>query len=267
MGINAPNIGMFSTTAVEAQTPKFTIRNNGAVYSSLQVIPLSTGSITQNFYTFPSSPSSVSSSITATGGTSGTYQGTLTLKCNRINLDASDMVNIDTDKLIITNGTSASTAVTVTCGFASDIFLAGMDGNTAPLQTKYPLYNGAATIQITTAGNYSLKCTEKQFRALILIGYDAPTGVDVVLDQSGSSMVDGQEYMIWNMSAFSVTIKTNNSATIANLYKVGSSRGGTTFFNLVAGTGCYARAFTLLLGPIMIPPSGITKGWIISMIT
>ena len=80
-------------------------------------------------------------------------------------------------------------------------------------------------------------------------------------------MIDGQEYMIWNMSAFPVTIKTNNSATIANLYKVGMSRGGFIFFNLVAGTGCYARAFTNLVGALMIPPSGITKGWIISMIT
>jgi hypothetical protein len=275
LGINAPNIGMFSTTAVEAQTPKFTIRNNGAVYSSLQVIPLSTGSIAQNFYTFPSSPSSVSSSITATGGTSGTYQGTLTLKCNRINLDASDTTNIDTDKLIITNGTSPSTAITATFGTSSDIFLAGWDGTpvgtglppTLPLMSKYPFYNGLPTIQLSTAGNYILKCTEKQYRALILIGYDAPTGVDVVLDQSNNNMIDGQEYMIWNMSAFAVTIKTNNSATIGNLYKVGSSRGGTTFFNLVAGTGCYARAFTNLVGALMIPPSGITKGWIISMIT
>jgi len=275
LGINSPYVGLFSTTTVEAKTPKFTIRNDGAVYSSLQVIPVSTGSITQNFYTFPSSPSVVSSAITATGGTSGTYQGTLTLKCNRINLDASDMVNIDTDKLIITNGTSPSTAITATFGTSSDIFLAGWDGTpvgtglppTLPLMSKYPFYNGAPTIQLSTAGNYSLKCTEKQYRALILIGYDAPDGVDVVLDQGNTSMIDGQEYMIWNMSAFPVTIKTNNSATIANLYKVGMSRGGFTFFNLVAGTGCYARAFTNLVGALMIPPSNITKGWIISMIT
>ena len=275
LGINSPNIGMFSTTAVEAQTPKFTIRNNGAVYSSLQVIPLSTGSIAQNFYTFPSSPSSVSSSITATGGTSGTHQGTLTLKASRINIDASDTTNIDTDNLIITNGTSPSTTVTVTCKTSSDIFLGGWDGTpvgtglppTLPLMSKYPFYNGLPTIQLSTAGNYSLKCTEKQYRALILIGYDAPTGVDVVLDQGNTSMIDGQEYMIWNMSAFAVTIKTNNSATIANIYKVGMSRGGTTFFNLAAATGCYARSFTNLVGALMIPPSGITKGWIISMIT
>jgi hypothetical protein len=45
------------------------------------------------------------------------------------------------------------------------------------------------------------------------------------------------------------------------------SRGGFTFFNLTAGTGCYARAFTNLVGALMIPPSNITKGWIISMIT
>jgi hypothetical protein len=275
LGINSPNIGMFATTATEAQTPKFTIRNNGTVYSSHQIIPLSTGSITQNFFTFPSSPLVVSSAITATGGTSGTYQGTLTLKCNRINLDASDMVNIDTDKLIITNGTSPSTAITATFGTSSDIFLAGWDGTpvgtgippTLPLMSKYPFYNGLPTIQLSTAGNYSLKCTEKQYRALILIGYDAPDGVDVVLDQGNTSMIDGQEYMIWNMSAFPVTIKTNNSATIANLYKVGMSRGGFTFFNLVAGTGCYARAFTGLSNILMIPPSGINRGWIISMIT
>jgi hypothetical protein len=275
LGINSPYVGLFSTTTVEAKTPKFTIRNDGTVYSSLQVIPVSTGSITQNFFTFPSSPLVVSSAITATGGTSGTYQGTLTLKCNRINLDASDMVNIDTDKLIITNGTSPSTAITATFGTSSDIFLAGWDGTpvgtglppTLPLMSKYPFYNGQPTIQLSTAGNYSLKCTEKQYRALILIGYDAPTGVDVVLDQGNTSMIDGQEYMIWNMSAFDVTIKTNNSATIANLYKVGMSRGGFTFFNLTAGTGCYARAFTNLVGALMIPPSNITKGWIISMIT
>jgi hypothetical protein len=80
-------------------------------------------------------------------------------------------------------------------------------------------------------------------------------------------LIDGQEYMIWNMSAFAVTIKTNTAATIANIYKVGSSRGGPTFFNIVGGAGIYARAFTRLTGATMIPPSGITKGWIISMIT
>ena len=207
------------------KTPKFTIRNEGTVYSSLQVIPVSTGSITQNYYTFPSSPSSVSSSITATGGTSGTHQGTLSLKASRINIDASDTTNIDTDNLIITNNTSPSTTVSVTCKTSSDIFLAGWDGTPVgtglppilPLMSKYPFYNGLPTIQLSTAGNYILKCTEKQYRALILIGYDAPTGVDVVLDQSNNNMIDGQEYMIWNMSAFAVTIKTNNSATIANL--------------------------------------------------
>ena len=52
-----------------------------------------------------------------------------------------------------------------------------------------------------------------------------------------------------------------------SIYKVGMSRGGTTFFNLAAATGCYARSFTNLVGALMIPPSGITKGWIISMIT
>jgi hypothetical protein len=222
--------------------------------SSLNVLTNNTNTINMNFRTNSTTPTQINSSILATGG-SVANGGTLEVNSNTLNLYSANI-----------NLLSTETRLTYNANENSVITQKQLNGQTTAGSLVYGnmlLYNGNGTYQISTSGNKNIKCTEQQFTKLILVGYDCPNGVIIILDQTSTSITDGQEFQIWNMSAFDVSIRTNSSATVANLYAPNLSRGGVASIILTSNRGLRVRAFVGLTSAAMLPPNNLSVGWIL----
>jgi hypothetical protein len=205
----------------------------------------------------------VSSSIKATGGNSNADSGTLDIDGSILNINNTTTNIFSSVVNFILNG--ASTLLHLIASPTSTIKLQTPSGASTSVSTVYGdllFFNGSGTLQIGTAGNKNIKCTEQQFTKLILIGYDCPNGVRIILDQTTTSIMDGGEYQIWNMSANNVVISTNSSGTIANIYGPNLSRSGVDNIILTSNRGIRARAFTAVTSSIMQPPNNLSVGWI-----
>ena len=222
--------------------------------SSLNVLTNNTNTINMNFRTNSTTPTQINSSILATGGTVANG-GTLEVNSNTLNLYSGNI-----------NFSTTETKLNLNASETSTITAKQLNGQTTAgsyVYGKMLLYNGIGTYQISTAGNVNIKGTEQQFTKLLLVGYDCPAGVNIILDQASTSIIDGQEYNIWNMSAFDVSIRTNSSATIANLYAPNVSRGGVSNIILTSNRGLRVRAFAGLTSAVMLPPNNLSVGWIL----
>lgn len=239
-----------------AQTFKFTGTSfivDGAT-SSLNMLTNTTNTINMNFRTNSATPTQINSSIVASGGTVANG-GTIEVNSNTLNLYSGNI-----------NFSTAETKLTLNASETSTITAKQFNGQTTASSLVFGnmlLYNGIGTYQISTIGNKNIKCTEQQFTKLILVGYDCPNGVIIILDQTSTSIIDGQEFQIWNMSAYDVSIRTNSSATVANLYAPNLARSGVASIILTSNRGLRVRAFAGVTNATMQAPNGLSVGWIL----
>lgn len=222
--------------------------------SSLNVLTNNTNTINMNFRTNSITPTQINSSIVATGGIVANG-GTLDLNSTTLNLNSGNI-----------NYSTSETKITLNASETSVITQKQLNGQTTAgslVFGKMLMYNGIGTFQVSTAGNVNIKGTEQQFTKLILIGYDCPNGVNIILDQTSTSIIDGQEFNIWNMSAFDVGIKTTSSSSASNLYGPNLSRGGVSNILLTSNRGLRVRSFAGLTNAVMQAPNGLSVGWIL----
>jgi len=250
------NNGTLSTTAgtYSVNTAQFNIVATSATGASLRINPNTSGTFQMNFRTNSVSLGETSSQIAAYGGTANN-NGNLVMTCGTLILNP-------------TNITTTNSEIKYTMAYSntSDIKYEAFTAQStlgSPVYGKLSWYKGNGMVQVSTSGPTNIKSTDYSFGTLIMIGYDCPATANIILDVGTSTLLDGQEYCIWNMSASGVGIKNDNLGAITALFGRDLTRGGSATTTLGSNRGCRVKSFTNNVSDIMKPPSNRTAGWII----